>query len=131
VIVPDASIVAPALIDAGADGERARAALAGADLVAPALLDLEVTSVLRRLVAAGSLEVVRAGQAMADLVDLPVERVTHEGLVARCWELSHNLTPYDAAYVALAEALDGTLVTADARLEAAPGPRCRIDLIER
>jgi len=71
----------------------------------------------------------RATQAVADLTVHPIERYPHLALVPRIWELRHNVTPYDAAYVALAEALDGTLVTADGRLARAVGPRCAIELL--
>lgn len=128
-IVVDASVLVPALVDDGDDGRRARAALMGEALAAPALVDLEFVSAVRRLVAEGTVPVARAEQALADLVDLPIERVTHEALVPRCWALRENLTPYDAAYVVLAEALDVRLVTGDERLAAAPGPACRMELL--
>ena len=44
-------------------------------------------------------------------------------------ELRGNLTVYDAAYVALAEALDAPLLTADARLAKTSGPRCPIEVL--
>jgi predicted nucleic acid-binding protein len=67
--------------------------------------------------------------ALGDLVELDLERVSHRRMLARIWELRQNLTPYDAAYAALAEAIDATLVTADRRLSLAPGPRCRIEYL--
>ena len=129
VIVVDAGVVATALADDDGPGREARSALRGHELAAPELVDLEVCSVLRRLVIAGTLGSSRAGQAVADLGDLPLMRAPHAPLVARCWELRHNLTPYDAAYVALAEALGASLLTIDRRLAAAPGPRCAIDVL--
>ncbi len=66
---------------------------------------------------------------MSDLVALPLRRVSHRVLLARCWELRDNRTVYDASYVALAEQLEATLVTADTRLAGAPGLRCEIDLV--
>jgi len=72
----------------------------------------------------------RAGIALADLADLPLRRAPHLPLLPRCWELRHNLTPYDAAYVALAEALEVALVTADRRLSRAAGIRCAVDVVE-
>jgi predicted nucleic acid-binding protein len=66
---------------------------------------------------------------LADLIDLDLERIGHSRLLARIWELQENLTPYDAAYVALAEAIGATLVTADKRLSRAPGPRCTIEYL--
>jgi predicted nucleic acid-binding protein len=67
--------------------------------------------------------------ALEDLRSLRLDRVPHGPLVARCWELRENLTVYDAAYVALAEIMALVLVSADARLAGAPGPRCDIELI--
>jgi predicted nucleic acid-binding protein len=58
-----------------------------------------------------------------------MERVPARRLVERCWELRGNVTIYDASYVALAEALDVPLITADARLGRTPGPRCPIEVI--
>jgi len=129
VIVVDASVLAPALADDSADGQLARAALRGQDLTAPELLDLEVVSVLRRQVAAGMLSVRRAEQALGDLLSLPVRRVGHGPLLPRCWELRHNITIYDAAYVALAELLGVVLLTSDERLSKAPGTRCAMQLL--
>ena len=124
-IVIDASVLAPDLADDGADGQTARTRLAGETLCAPCLIDLEVTSVWRSQAAAGNLDGCRAASALADLVEMPLQRVDHRSLLSRCWELRHNLPGYDAAYVALAEALDVDLVTGDARLARAPGIECR------
>jgi len=107
----------------------ARARMRGEELVAPALIDLEVASVWRGLVRGGQLSSPRVAQALDDLRDLPLERVDHRLLIARCWELRDNLTIYDAAYVAVAEALDAPLLTADKRLSRATGPRCAFELI--
>jgi predicted nucleic acid-binding protein len=128
-IVVDASVIAPALADDEADGERARSRLRGESLTAPEVLDLEVVSVIRKAFLSGTLNRRRAGLAMADLVDLDLERVSHRRMLARIWELRQNLTPYDAAYVALAETINATLVTADRRLSRAPGPRCTIEYL--
>lgn len=128
-IVVDASVLSPALADDGDDGARARQRLRKELLAAPELVDLEVSSVLRRLVAAGRMPLRRAELAMSDLLALPLRRVPHRALLGRCWELRDNLSIYDASYVALAEQLDTTLVTADARLGAAPGPRCKVEVM--
>lgn len=131
-LVVDASVLvvdASALADSGADGTLARARLSGHRLAAPELIDLEVTSVLRTQVVRGQLGADHARLALADLLDLPLERAPHRPLLARCWELRDNLTVYDAAYVALAEALDVELVTADARMGSAPGVRCPIAIL--
>jgi predicted nucleic acid-binding protein len=128
-IVVDASVVVTALADDGADGDRARGRLRGERLVAPHLIDLEVTSAWRRLAAAGDLDERRVQLALEDLRGLRLERVPHGPLLSRCWELRANLTVYDAAYVALAEVLDVTLLTADARLAGASGSRCEVELL--
>jgi len=129
VLVVDASVLAVALADDGRDGDTARARLRGERLAAPELVDLEVTSVLRGHLAGGHLDVRRAELALADLVDLPLQRAPHRPLLTRCWDLRSNLTVYDAAYVALAEALDADLLTGDARIANAPGPRCHIEVL--
>jgi predicted nucleic acid-binding protein len=129
VIVVDASVLVTALADDGPDGDRARARLRGEALTAPELIDLEVVSVLRRQLAVGRLDARRARLALGDLVAIPVERVSHAPLLRRCWELRNGLTVYDAAYVALAEALGAPLVTADVRLARAPGVRCHVEVL--
>ncbi|MGN6578344.1 MAG: type II toxin-antitoxin system VapC family toxin [Nocardioides sp.] len=128
-LVVDASVLAAALADDDNDGDRARARLRGETLAAPDLIDLEVTSVLRGRVSGGHLNVRRGDLALGDLLDLPLQRVPARRLIPRCWELRDNLTVCEAAYVALAEALDSTLVTADLRLAKAHGPRCPIEVI--
>ncbi len=128
-LVVDASVLASALADDATDGDRARKRLRGESLAAPDLIDLEVTSVLRGRLAGGHLDLRRANLALTDLLALPVDRVPSASLVLRLWELRDNLTVYDAAYVALAEALDAPLLTADARLAKAPGPRCSIEVL--
>lgn len=129
VLVVDASVLATALADDGPDGERARARLRGEGLVAPEVVDLEVASVLRRQAKANALEARRAALALTDLVAMPLRRASHRPLLGRCWELRENLTAYDAAYVALAEALQADLLTGDARLARASGPRCHIEVL--
>ncbi len=128
-LVVDASVLAVALADDGADGDRARRRLHGETLAAPDLLDLEVASVLRGRHAGGHLDTRRAELALEDLLALPVRRVPARYLLVRCWELRDNLTVYDAAYVALAETLDVSLLTGDARLAKAPGPHCPIEVM--
>jgi predicted nucleic acid-binding protein len=129
VLVVDASVLATALADDGADGDAARDRLRGETLAAPELIDLEVASVLRRQLAGRKLDLRRAQMALLDLHDLPLIRAAHRPLLARCWELRANLSTYDAAYVAVAEALDVPLLTADARLARAPGTRCTVETI--
>ena len=128
-IVIDASVLVVALADDGDNGDAARARLGGYDLIAPEIVDLEVLSVLRRLVASRKITARRAQFAIDDLIALPITRTPHRPLLNRCWELKHNMTPYDAAYLATAEAFHVPLLTADVRLSRSPGVRCRIDLL--
>jgi predicted nucleic acid-binding protein len=129
VLVVDASVLATALADDAGDGDRARARLRGESLAAPDLVDLEVASVLRGRLAGGHISPRRAELALADLVALRLERVASLRLIPRCWALRDNLTVYDAAYVALAEALAVPMLTADARLAKATGPGCPIEVL--
>jgi predicted nucleic acid-binding protein len=97
-------------------------------LHAPHLLDIEVTQVLRRLVREGTVPRNRADEAVRDLLDLQIARYPHFVLLPRIWQLRHNLSAYDAAYVVLAEKLGAPLVTRDGRLAAAPGHAAMIEL---
>jgi predicted nucleic acid-binding protein len=119
-LVVDASAIAELLLGRPPGESVARQLREhGFDLHAPHLLDVEVLSALRRVVVAGDASPGRAEAAVADLVDLPIERYGHYELIPRIWELRDNFSTYDAAYVALAEAIvdDGApLLTADARL---------------
>jgi predicted nucleic acid-binding protein len=101
----------------------------GENLCAPHLLDLEVAQVLRRFASSGEISSERAIQALDDLASLPIHRYPHSFLLERIWELRHNVTAYDAAYVALAESLAAPLVTRDARLAAAPGLHTEVELV--
>lgn len=128
-IVIDASALIEMLLVTGV-GTRVRARLFREDdtLHAPHLLDLEIVQVLRRACLIGELQPHRAAEALADLDGLRIVRHPHEPYVPRIWQLRHSLTAYDAAYVALAEALDAPLLTRDARMASAHGYRARIEL---
>lgn len=129
-IVVDASVLANALADGRIDGQVARDRLVrGGDLVAPDLVDVETVSVLRKRWLAGDLSTLRLSAAIDDLEDLPLTRFPTLPLMRRAYELRGNVTPYDAAYVALAEQLDCSLVTADSRLASAPGVRCPVEVL--
>jgi predicted nucleic acid-binding protein len=130
VIVIDASAMTEFLLQT-ALGARVETRLVrdGADFHAPQLLDLEVTQALRRMVRTGEVRTERAGQALDDLMELDVHLHSHRPLLGRVWSLRGNLTAYDAAYVALAEALDADLITCDVPLAGSPGHRARIDLV--
>jgi predicted nucleic acid-binding protein len=97
-------------------------------LHSPHLLDLEVAQVLRRLARQGAISAQRANAALQALFDLRVVRHSHAGLLPRIWQLRHNLSAYDAAYVALAELIGAPLITRDSRLAAAPGHTAIIEL---
>jgi predicted nucleic acid-binding protein len=129
-IVVDASVLVPALADPDSDGDTARSRLlVEPELHAPYHLDLEVVSSLRRRLQTGSIDRSRADEALSNLEILIVRRHPFGTLLDRIWSLRENVTPYDAAYIALAEALDVPLVTADRRLARTPGVHCSIELL--
>lgn len=127
-VVADASALVLAVADTTARGLRAHAAMASG-AVAPHLADAEIGQALRNLVQRGRLEAEDARRSLVRARRLLRRRVGHGPLMARAWELRDNISFYDALYVALAELRRMTLVTADARLAAAPGPRCRIEVV--
>jgi predicted nucleic acid-binding protein len=127
--VVDASVYATALTDQGSDGERVRGRLRTVRVAVPEHAAVEVASVIRGRVLGGALDVDAARLAIEDLAVAPVRRYDTRPLLSRIWELRDNLTVYDAGYVALAEALDCPLVTADRRLAHAPGVRCEVELV--
>ncbi len=122
-LVIDASAVVAALVDSGPDGQWAETLLTS-DLAAPHLLPVEVANVLRRAANAGEITDDIASLAHVDLLDLRVQLVSYETVAPRIWELRHNLTAYDAWYVAVAELLDVPLATVDHRLVGSSGPTC-------
>jgi len=126
VIVVDASVLANVVGDDGEPGRRARAAVRDHQLLAPDLVDVEVLAVLRKRWLAGDLDDARFEVAVDDLVQLPAERYPTRPLLRRAHELRANVTPYDAVYVALAEATGVPLLTADRRLSGAPGVRADV-----
>ena len=126
-IVVDASAAVSALLNAG----PARRALADEQLHAPHLVDSEVANALRRGVAAGRLEAGAAWTALDRWRRLGITRYPVFGLLDRVWELRENVSSYDASYIALAERLDCSLLTADGRLGRAPGTRCPITVVPR
>ena len=101
----------------------------GDALFAPAHLDAEIVSALRGMARSNyGLEQV-VPRALTHLAGFPIRRMPLPPLLDRMWELRHNITAYDAAYVALAERLQAVLITCDARLAAANGPKCTFDQI--
>jgi predicted nucleic acid-binding protein len=97
-------------------------------LHAPHLLDIEFTQVMRRLVLQGAISATRAEEAVQDLQDLRINRYPHSVLLPRIWQLRHNFSVYDAAYVVLAEKLGAALVTRDGRLASTSGHSAAIEL---
>ncbi|HXL90860.1 MAG TPA: type II toxin-antitoxin system VapC family toxin [Streptosporangiaceae bacterium] len=89
-----------------------------------------VIGALRGLVRGGKYDRTAAGELIADLIILPIERWHTSSLLPRIWELRENLTPCDAAYVAPAEMTGATLLTGDERITAAPATRCEIRIIK-
>ena len=128
--VVDASALIEALLRTPL-GEKCLTRLLEPDnqLFAPHLLDVEVTHVLRRYTQKGDLRDARGREALQDLSDFPLIRFSHEPFLERMWELRHSLSAYDAAYIALAEALDAPLVTCDARMALAHGHTARVEVI--
>lgn len=100
------------------------------ELHAPHLVDVEVVQGLRRLVRTGEVSAGRADEAIADLADLDLHRHAHLDLLSRAWTLRDNISAYDAIYVALAEAIEATMLTCDGPLGNTPGHRSRIDVID-
>ena len=127
--VLDASVAVTALT---APGSAAADLLSGDDAAfqVPSIFDAEVLSALRGLVRGGKFDGAAAAELIPDLMVLPVDRWHLSPLLPRMWELRENLTPYDAAYVALAELTGAVLVTGDERITASPGARCDIQLIK-
>jgi predicted nucleic acid-binding protein len=127
VIVVDASAALAALLNAG----PGRRALAHEQLHAPHLIDSEVANALRRASAARRLDAGVAWAALDAWRRLGMTRYPAHGLLDRIWELRGNLSAYDATYVALAERLDCSLLTADGRLGRAPGIGCPVTVVPR
>ena len=123
-VVLDASAAVAGLLNDG----PARLAMATERLRAPHLVDHEVTSALRRHVLAGEIDLASGRRALDVWRGTGVKRYAGLPQLERVWEL-RELSAYDAAYVALAEALGCSLVTADRRLSRAPGPRCPITVV--
>jgi predicted nucleic acid-binding protein len=129
VIVVDASAALEVLLRTpAAAAVENRLFAVGETVHAPHLIDLEVAQALRRYAAARQVAPERALEALADFADFPVHRYPHDILLPRIWELRSNFTAYDAAYLALAEALDAPLLTRDRKFTASAKHRARIEL---
>jgi predicted nucleic acid-binding protein len=129
-IVIDASVLANVIADNGAEGKRARNEIRTAqDLAAPDLVDVETVAVLRKRWLADSITQRRFATAIGDLEKIGIDRYPTLPLMRRAYELRSTVTSYDAAYVALAEILGCELLTGDAKLAKAPGPKCPVRLL--
>ena len=129
-IVIDASAEVAVLLNVGPEVEaiRDRIARPGETLHVPHLFEIEVLHALRRPTLLGTVSPERTRLALSRLRDTQLVRYPHTPLMERIWELKDNLTTYDAAYIALAEALDAPLITLDARLARAPGIRAAVEV---
>ncbi len=112
----------------GAEQIRRRLAADG-DHAAPHVIDVEVLGVIRRDFLLGRLDATAATQAIDDLRDWPGDRFGHRPFLVRAWELRANVRGWDAMYVALAEALQATLITTDERLGRVPGLLCPVEVM--
>lgn len=129
-IVVDASVLANVVADDGPDGARVRRLLVSDGPAAmPDLADVETMAVLRKRWIGKTISTERFEAAVDHLAALPFRRYPTRPFLQRMHELRFNVTACDAVYVALAEALGCDLVTADARLGRASGPRCTIRVV--
>ena len=123
-LVADASAVIGALLNA-----RVRGVLADLQVHAPHLMDSEIASAIGRRVRTGRLDSRAGWELLERYRRLGIMRHSTFPMFERIWELRDNLSAYDAAYVALAEALDCTLLTGDARISGTPGLRCPVTVV--
>lgn len=126
-IVLDACVVVELLTNGSlADSLRRDLAIHDGTFVVPHLLDVEVASALRKLTAVARIDGHRGEQLLTGLATFPAERYSHTPLLTRIWELRHNFTSYDAAYIALAEATNSILYTCDEKLSKGHGALVRL-----
>lgn len=129
-IVADASALLELILGTTrAERVGAMALAAGERLHAPYLLDIEIVQGLRRMVQLRNITAARAEQALEDFGDFLIERHAHVELLPRVWQLRESVTAYDAAYLALAEALEAPLLTCDAKLARSRGHSVKVELV--
>jgi predicted nucleic acid-binding protein len=128
-VVVDASVVIEMVTAAASKALFDRVGLA-TELHAPEVIDLEVMHGVRRLIRAGEISEMQALDAMNVYRETPITLHGHRQHLPRIWHLHHNITAYDASYIALAEVLGVPLLTLDAKLARAPGHTARVELID-
>lgn len=128
-LIVDASCLYEVLVGSAAGVRIGVRLAADDDQAAPHLIDAEVPAVIRSHLHTGKIDATTAHQAVDDLISWPGERHGHLPLIRRAWELRHSIRFADGLYVALAEAMEAPLLTRDARLAAAHGPRCRVEVV--
>lgn len=128
-IVVDAGVVFTLVAGAEAAARDVALRVGDEQILAFQVVDLEVVSVLRRLVLHRDFPPPLAAASVRHLGELDITRVAHAPLLERCWELRDKLTPYDAAYVALAEMVEAPLLTTDRQPAGASGTRCPIEVL--
>ncbi|MBA3301377.1 MAG: PIN domain-containing protein [Thermoleophilaceae bacterium] len=128
-IVLDASAATGHLLDLEPQAQAIERRLSGGALHVPHVFDVEVVQAVRRQARRGLVSDAKALDALGGLSDLPLTRYPHLPLVRRMWELRENVSPADAAYLALAEALELPLVTLDTKLEGVPGIQARVEVL--
>jgi predicted nucleic acid-binding protein len=128
VIVVDTSAALAALVLRPINEDLATRLVEGGEIHAPHLIDVEFVHALRRLVRSGDLSEDRAADARADFAEMAIVRYPHTPFIDRMWDLRHNLSAYDAVFVALSEGLGVPLITCDARLAGSPGHEAQIEL---
>ncbi len=125
-IVVDASVLLHILLDAGLEQDVLRQTQEAGDLLAPHLIDQEILHAIRRQLLEKKISKQRAELAVADYESFTIDRKPVQHMNWRVWELRNNLTPYDAAYVVLAELMEIPLFTRDQRIARAPGHHAEI-----
>ena len=127
-ITVDASVIVSILINSQGSPEASEIFESG-PLMAPHLIDLEAASAFKRMERSEVIDRGRAESLVFDLLRMPIRRVDHRSLLGRAWEHRHNLSVYDAVYIALAELTDTVLYTLDSAMLDVPGARCEVKLL--
>ena len=128
--VVDASVAVEILLRTPT-GDQAWTMIETGEVCCPDLLDAEVLSVLRKLALTKVISARRAEEALDDLADWEMERLSTSSLVKSAWRYRHNLSSYDAIYVAAARRVGATVITADGPLSRAPGVDVSIHNVRR